>query len=133
MTPESIVRLLAYARRQPWDADFESHAAGGRTGRHTRDSHARHRGRGTSAMRRLASWSTSIPYRVTPLRGVARDLIFAIFGNNTGPHGVNAASVVDSICVAMVEELAPHGDPRTAPAAAIRRAAPKQAERQISR
>ena len=92
--------------------------------------------RGTAAAGRVHA-KTGLVEHVNSLSGYATSrrgahLIFAIFGNNTGPHGVNAANVVDSICVAMVEELAPHGDPRPR-AAASRRTAPKQAERQISR
>jgi len=131
VTPQSVVRLLAWARRQPWGSDFESTlpVAG-------QDGTLETRMRGTAAAGRVHA-KTGLVEHVNSLSGYATSqrgahLIFAIFGNNT-PQGVNAASVVDSICVAMVEELAPHGDPRAARAAASRRAAPKQAERQISR
>ena len=75
--------------------------------------------RGTAAAGRVHA-KTGLVEHVNSLSGYATSrrgahLIFAIFGNNTGPHGVNAANVVDSICVAMVEELAPHGDPRRRP------------------
>jgi serine-type D-Ala-D-Ala carboxypeptidase/endopeptidase (penicillin-binding protein 4) len=131
VTSESVVRLLTWARRQPWGADFENSlpAAG-------QDGTLETRMRGTAAAGRVHA-KTGLVEHVNSLSGYATSLrgahlIFAIFGNNT-PHGVNAANVVDSICVAMVEELAPHGDPRAAPAANSRRTAPKQAERQISR
>jgi D-alanyl-D-alanine carboxypeptidase/D-alanyl-D-alanine-endopeptidase (penicillin-binding protein 4) len=131
-TPESVMRLLAYAHRQPWGSDFENTlpAAG-------QDGTLETRMRGTTAAGRVHA-KTGLVEHVNSLSGYATSrrgahLIFAIFGNNTGPHGVNAANVVDSICVAMVEELAPQGDPRAAPVAASPRATPKQAERQISR
>ena len=131
-TPQSVVRLLAYAHRQPWGSDFENSlpVAG-------QDGTLENRMRGTAAAGRIHA-KTGLVEHVNSLSGYATSrrgahLIFSIFGNNTGPHGVNAANVVDSICVAMVEELAPHGEPRPAPEAASRRAAPRQAERQISR
>jgi D-alanyl-D-alanine carboxypeptidase/D-alanyl-D-alanine-endopeptidase (penicillin-binding protein 4) len=123
---------LAYARRQPWGSDFENTlpVAG-------QDGTLENRMRGTAAAGRVHA-KTGLVEHVNSLSGYATSrrgahLIFSVFGNNTGPHGVNAANVVDSICVAMVEELAPHGEPHAAPAAASRRAGPKQAERQISR
>ncbi len=132
VTPQSVVRLLAYARRQPWGSDFENTlpVAG-------QDGTLENRMRGTAAAGRVHA-KTGLVEHVNSLSGYATSrrgahLIFSVFGNNTGPHGVNAANVVDSICVAMVEELAPHGEPHAAPAAASRRAGPKQAERQISR
>ncbi len=56
---------------------------------------------------------TGLVEHVNSLSGYATSrrgahLIFAIFGNNTGTHGPEALHVVDAICVAMVEELAPH-------------------------
>jgi D-alanyl-D-alanine carboxypeptidase/D-alanyl-D-alanine-endopeptidase (penicillin-binding protein 4) len=92
--------------------------------------------RGTTAAGRVHA-KTGLVEHVDSLSGYATSrrgvhLIFSIFGNNTGPHGANAANVVDSICVAMVEELAPHGAAAPAPAA-NRRAVPRQAGKQISR
>ena len=131
VTPQSVVRLLAYARRQPWGSDFEDTlpVAG-------QDGTLENRMRGTAAAGRVHA-KTGLVEHVNSLSGYATSrrgahLIFSIFGNNTGTHGPGATNVVDSICVAMVEELAPHADPR--PAAAARpRAAARQAERQISR
>jgi len=132
LTPQSVVHLLAYARRQPWGADFENAlpVAG-------QDGTLETRMRGTAAAGRVHA-KTGLVEHVNSLSGYATTrrgahLIFSIFGNNTGNHGSAATNVVDSICVAMVEELAPHGQPRRAPAAANRRAAPKQAEGPISR
>ena len=128
--PQSVVRLLTWAQRQPWGPDFENTlpVAG-------QDGTLETRMRGTTAAGRVHA-KTGLVEHVNSLSGYATSrggahLIFSIFGNNT-PHGVNAGRVVDSICVAMVEELAPHGDAHRGPAAS-RRAAPKQAERQISR
>ena len=44
-------------------------------------------------------------------------LIFAIYGNNTGAQAQDGANVVDSVCAAMVEELAPRTGTRPAPSA----------------
>jgi D-alanyl-D-alanine carboxypeptidase/D-alanyl-D-alanine-endopeptidase (penicillin-binding protein 4) len=131
VTPQSVVRLLDYAHRQPWGSDFENTlpVAG-------QDGTLENRMRGTTAAGRVHA-KTGLVEHVDSLSGYATSrrgahLIFSIFGNNRGNHGSGATNVVDSICVAMVEELAPHGDRRPAPAAS-RRAAPRQAEKQISR
>lgn len=136
LTPQSVVHLLAYARRQRWGADFENAlpAAG-------QDGTLETRMRGTAAVGRVHA-KTGLVEHVNSLSGYATSvrgahLIFSIFGNNTGNHGAGATKVVDSICVAMVEELVPHGDGRRStgatPKAGSGRAKPKQAERPISR
>ena len=43
-------------------------------------------------------------------------LIFSLLGNNNGLRNHDATTILDSICVAMVEELGPAaGAPETAP------------------
>lgn len=130
VTPESVVRLLAYAHRQPWGPDFENTlpVAG-------QDGTLETRMRGTAAAGKIHA-KTGLVEHVDSLSGYATSrhgahLIFSIFGNNTGPRGTNGTSVVDSICAAMVEELSPHGGRRPAPASRL--AVPSQAERPISR
>ena len=73
--------------------------------------------RGTAAAGQVHA-KTGLVEHVNSLSGYATTrrgahLIFAIFGNNTGTHGPEALHAVDAICVAMVEELAPHRETRT--------------------
>jgi D-alanyl-D-alanine carboxypeptidase/D-alanyl-D-alanine-endopeptidase (penicillin-binding protein 4) len=94
--------------------------------------------RGTAAAGQVHA-KTGLVEHVNSLSGYATSrrgahLIFAIFSNNTGTHGREAVNAVDAICVAMVEELAPHPAARAADAALRRRRAPpNQARKQISR
>ena len=133
VTPQSLVQLLAYALRQPWGSDFMASLpiAG-------QDGTLENRMRGTAAAGQVHA-KTGLVEHVNSLSGYATTrrgahLIFAIFGNNTGTHGREALNAVDSICVAMVEELAPHQDPRGAHAETRRHQAPSsRAQRQISR
>jgi serine-type D-Ala-D-Ala carboxypeptidase/endopeptidase (penicillin-binding protein 4) len=113
VTPQSVVQLLAYALRQPWGADFVATlpVAG-------QDGTLESRMRGTAAAGRVHA-KTGLVEHVDSLSGYATTrrgahLLFSIFSNNTGIHGRDAASVVDSICVAMVEEFAPHPETRAA-------------------
>lgn len=122
VTPQSLVQLLAYAQRQPWGPDFVATlpVAG-------QDGTLENRMRGTAAAGRVHG-KTGLVEHVNSLSGYAttrrgEHLVFAIFGNNTGTHGRDAANVVDSICVAMVEELAPHAETRTARSTLNRRPA----------
>ena len=74
--------------------------------------------RGTAAAGQVHA-KTGLVEHVNSLSGYATTrrgahLIFAIFGNNTGTHGPEALHAVDAICVAMVEELAPHRETRAA-------------------
>jgi D-alanyl-D-alanine carboxypeptidase/D-alanyl-D-alanine-endopeptidase (penicillin-binding protein 4) len=116
VTPQSVVQLLAYALRQPWGRDFLSTLpiAG-------QDGTLETRMRGTAAAGRIRA-KTGLVEHVNSLSGYATTragahLIFSIFSNNTGKPGLEGAHAVDAICVAMVEELAPHQeirDPRSA-------------------
>ena len=111
VTPQSVVQLLSYARRQPWGSDFVASlpVAG-------QDGTLENRMRGTAAAGQVHA-KTGLVEHVNSLSGYATTrrgahLIFAIFGNNTGTHGPEALHAVDAICVAMVEELAPHRETR---------------------
>src|SRR5580700_4934609 len=120
VTPQSVVRLLSYAARQPWGADFMASlpVAG-------RDGTLENRMRSTAAAGQVHA-KTGLVEHVNSLSGYATTrrgahLIFAIFGNNTGTHGIDGANVVDSICVAMVEDLGPRAGTHPARAAGHRR------------
>jgi serine-type D-Ala-D-Ala carboxypeptidase/endopeptidase (penicillin-binding protein 4) len=122
VTPQSVVQLLAYAQHQPWGSDFMATlpVAG-------QDGTLENRLRGTAAGGRVHA-KTGLVEHVNSLSGYATTrhgahLLFSIFGNNTGIKGADGASAVDSICVAMVEELAPHGETRAARSATSRRRA----------
>lgn len=119
LTPQSVVQLLAYARRQPWGPDFAATlpVAG-------QDGTLENRMRGTAASGRVHA-KTGLVEHVNSLSGYATSrrgahLLFSIFGNNTGTKGSDGANVVDSICVAMVEELGPYVENRSARAAVSR-------------
>jgi serine-type D-Ala-D-Ala carboxypeptidase/endopeptidase (penicillin-binding protein 4) len=133
VTPQSVVQLLAYAHRQPWGPDFAASlpVAG-------QDGTLETRMRGTAAAGQIRA-KTGLVEHVNSLSGYATSrrgghLIFSIFGNNTGTHGREAVNLVDAVCVAMVEELAPHERTRAAGSDISQRPAPQnQAQRQISR
>jgi serine-type D-Ala-D-Ala carboxypeptidase/endopeptidase (penicillin-binding protein 4) len=122
VTPQSVVRLLEYALKQPWGSDFVATlpVAG-------QDGTLENRMRGTAAAGRVHA-KTGLVEHVNSLSGYATSrrgahLLFSIFANNTGVKGSDGTNVVDSICVAMVEELAPHLETRaTRPAISRRRA-----------
>jgi D-alanyl-D-alanine carboxypeptidase/D-alanyl-D-alanine-endopeptidase (penicillin-binding protein 4) len=103
-TPQSIAGVLLYAARQPWGLDFASTlpVAG-------EDGTMENRMKGTAAAGRVRAKTGTINSAValsgyaTSLRG--QRLVFSLFGNNYAGNGRDAASVLDAICVAMVEEL----------------------------
>jgi D-alanyl-D-alanine carboxypeptidase/D-alanyl-D-alanine-endopeptidase (penicillin-binding protein 4) len=122
VTPQSVVQLLAYALKQPWGPDFVATlpVAG-------QDGTLESRMRGTAAAGRVHA-KTGLVEHVNSLSGYATTrrgahLLFSIFGNNMGTKGRDATNAVDSICVAMVEELAPHLETRAARPAISRRRA----------
>lgn len=130
VTPESVVQVLAYALRQPWGPDFVSTlpVAG-------QDGTLETRMRGTAAAGRIHA-KTGLVEHVNSLSGYATTragahLIFSIFSNNTGKPGLEGANAVDAICVAMVEELAPHHDARYANSAARRRPLPERTQSDV--
>jgi serine-type D-Ala-D-Ala carboxypeptidase/endopeptidase (penicillin-binding protein 4) len=113
VTPQAVVQLLSYAARQPWGPDFVASlpVAG-------QDGTLENRMRATAAAGQVHA-KTGLVEHVNSLSGYATTrrgahLIFAIFGNNTGTHGAEALHAVDTVCVAMVEELAPHRETRAA-------------------
>lgn len=111
-TPESFVHLLAYAARQPWGPGFlGTLPVAGEDG--TLDG----RMKGTAAAGRIQAKTGQVDH-VEALSGFATTLrgerlIFSIMGDNYGASGRDAAAIVDSISVAMVEEL---GTPPQSPA-----------------
>jgi len=103
-TPESFVRLLAYAVRQPWGAGFLGTlpVAG-------QDGTLEGRMKGTAAAGRIQAKTGQVDH-VEALSGFATTLrgerlIFSIMGDDHAASGRDAAAIVDSLCVAMVEEL----------------------------
>jgi D-alanyl-D-alanine carboxypeptidase/D-alanyl-D-alanine-endopeptidase (penicillin-binding protein 4) len=118
VTPQSVLQLLAYALRQPWGRDFVSTLPVA-----AQDGTLETRMRGTAAAGRIQA-KTGLVEHVNSLSGYATTragahLIFSIFSNNTGKPGLEGANPIDAICIAMVEELAPHreiGDPHSAAA-----------------
>ena len=103
-TPESFVKLLEYAARQPWGAAFVTTLpiAG-------EDGTLENRLKGTAAGGRIQAKTGQVDH-VGNLSGFATTLggerlIFSIMGDDHNSTGHDAAGVVDRICVAMVEEL----------------------------
>ena len=130
VTPQSVVQLLTYVLRQPWGRDFLSTLpiAG-------QDGTLETRMRGTAAAGRIQA-KTGMVEHVNSLSGYATTragahLIFSIFSNNTGKPGLEEASAVDAICVAMVEELTPHHEIRDPHSAIGRGPQTKAAESSI--
>ncbi len=104
VTPQAMVKLLTWAARQPWAADFRASlpSAG-------EDGTLENRMKGTAAVGRVQAKTGTVNH-VEGLSGYAttergEHLIFAIFGNGNGMAIRDAVGVVDAICVAMVEEL----------------------------
>jgi D-alanyl-D-alanine carboxypeptidase/D-alanyl-D-alanine-endopeptidase (penicillin-binding protein 4) len=105
-TPQAEVRLLQYVAQQPWAAAFRSTlpVAG-------EDGTLAERMKNTAAAGRIWAKTGTLEH-ANALAGYAatvrgEKLIFAILGNNHNLRA-GATSVVDAVCVAMVEEL---GDP----------------------
>jgi D-alanyl-D-alanine carboxypeptidase/D-alanyl-D-alanine-endopeptidase (penicillin-binding protein 4) len=105
-SPQSFVRLLAYVARQPWSAGFLGTlpVAG-------EDGTLESRMKGTAAAGRIQAKTGQVDH-VEALSGFATTLrgervIFSVMGDNYGASGRDAAAIVDSIAVAMVEELGP--------------------------
>ncbi len=104
VTPQAVVRLLQYVAAQPWAEVYRSTlpVAG-------EDGTLADRMKNTSAAGRIQAKTGSLEH-VNALGGYATTahdakLVFSIFGNNHTLRGRAATSVVDAICVAMVEEL----------------------------
>ena len=104
VTPRAVVALLEYVRRQPWgDAYFSTLPLAGVDG--TLDN----RMKGTPAAGRIEGKTGSVEHTqalsglATTLRG--EHLLFSIFENHNGGKGSDATKLLDSIAVAMVEDL----------------------------
>jgi len=103
-TPQSFVKLLEYAARQPWGADFVKTlpVAG-------EDGTLENRMKGTTAAGRIQAKTGQVDH-VEDLSGFATTLrgerlVFSIMSDDHNSSGRDAAAIVDKICVAMVEEL----------------------------
>ena len=115
-TPESFVKLLQYAARQSWGADFVKTLpiAG-------EDGTLENRMKGTPAAGRIQAKTGQVDH-VENLSGFATTLhgerlIFSIMGDDHNSTGHDAAAIVDRICVAMVEELGMASDASARPSA----------------
>ena len=104
VTPRSVAEVLQYASRQPWGEAFAATlpVAG-------EDGTLENRMKGTAAAGRVRAKTGTIGNAVG-LSGYAttskgQRLIFSLFGNNNPGAARDASSVLDAICVAMVEEL----------------------------
>jgi D-alanyl-D-alanine carboxypeptidase/D-alanyl-D-alanine-endopeptidase (penicillin-binding protein 4) len=104
ITPRATVKLLQYAAQQPWAAQFIDglpvSAQDGTLERRMKD---------TSAAGRIRAKTGSLG-NVNALSGFATtvhgtELVFSMFGNAHGLRGRDSTSVLDAICIAMVEEL----------------------------
>jgi D-alanyl-D-alanine carboxypeptidase/D-alanyl-D-alanine-endopeptidase (penicillin-binding protein 4) len=104
VTPRALIRLLRYAATQPWGELFRSTlpVAG-------EDGTLSERMKNTPAAGRVFAKTGTIGHGntlagyATTIRG--ENLLFSILGNNNNLHAQDANKVIDSICVAMVEEL----------------------------
>ena len=106
VTPRSVVQLLRYAATQPWGELYRSTlpVAG-------EDGTLLERMKNSPAAMRVFAKTGTIGHGNT-LSGYATTvrgerLVFSILGNNNNLHAQDANKVIDSICVAMVEELGP--------------------------
>lgn len=120
VTPRSVTGVLQYASMQPWGEAFVATlpVAG-------EDGTLENRMKGTAAAGRIRAKTGTIGNAVG-LSGYAttskgQRLIFSLFGNNNPGAARDASSVLDAICVAMVEELgaetaSPGTEPSTKPA-----------------
>jgi serine-type D-Ala-D-Ala carboxypeptidase/endopeptidase (penicillin-binding protein 4) len=104
VTPRAVVQLLRYAATQPWGELYRSTlpVAG-------EDGTLSDRMKNTPAAARVFAKTGTIGHGNT-LSGYATTvrgerLVFSILGNNNNLHAQDANKVIDTICVAMVEEL----------------------------
>jgi D-alanyl-D-alanine carboxypeptidase/D-alanyl-D-alanine-endopeptidase (penicillin-binding protein 4) len=104
LTPQAVVQLLAWAAKQPWAEAFRASlpAAG-------EDGTLEDRMKNTVAVGRVWAKTGSLEH-VNALSGYATSmhgekLVFSIFGNNHALKNKEATAVVDTLAVAMVEEL----------------------------
>jgi D-alanyl-D-alanine carboxypeptidase/D-alanyl-D-alanine-endopeptidase (penicillin-binding protein 4) len=103
-TPESVVGTLSYAAKQPWGQAFAATlpVAG-------EDGTLENRMKNTAAAGRIRA-KTGTVNNAAGLSGYAtttsgKHLVFSFFGNNNSGTARDATTVLDALCVAMVEEL----------------------------
>ena len=111
VTPRAVVQLLRYAASQPWGELYRSTlpVAG-------EDGTLSDRMKNTPAAGHVFAKTGTIGHG-NSLSGYATTdrgarLLFSILGNNNNLHAQDANKVIDAICVAMVEELAPEPQER---------------------
>lgn len=104
VTPQAVVRLLAWIAQQPWADAFRTTlpVAG-------EDGTLEDRMKDTPAAQHIWAKTGSLDH-VNALSGYAttkhgEKLIFSMFGNNNAQRGRAATAVLDAICTAMIEEL----------------------------
>jgi len=104
VTPRATVTLLAWAAKQPWFEQFLDtlpvSAQDGTLAERMKDTPAA--GRIQAKTGSLAN-SNALSGFATSLHGVR--VIFSMFGNTHNLRGTDATGVLDSLCIAMVEEL----------------------------
>lgn len=104
VTPRAVVTLLRYVAHQPWSEDYISTLPIAGV-----DGTLENRMKSTSASGLIRAKTGGLEHvhamsgYATTLRG--EHLIFSIFGNNNGVHGLNATEAIDAIGIAMVETL----------------------------
>ena len=104
VTPRAVVQMLTYATRQPWGEVYRSSLpVAGEDG--TLSERMKH----TAAEGRISAKTGTIDH-VNSLSGYATTargahLVFSILGDNNSLHAPAADAVLDSIAVAMVEEI----------------------------
>jgi serine-type D-Ala-D-Ala carboxypeptidase/endopeptidase (penicillin-binding protein 4) len=106
VTPRAVVQMLNYAAAQPWAELYRSSlpVAG-------EDGTLSERMKNTTAEGKIFAKTGTVEH-VVALSGYAATahgahLVFSILGNNNGLHAQSADAVLDTIAVAMVEELWP--------------------------
>ena len=104
LTPQSMATLLSYAARQPWAEAFADTLPVA-----SQDGTLENRMKNTAATGRVRA-KTGTVNGTAGLSGYATTvsgerLIFSFFGNNNAGTARDSTSVLDAICVAMVEEL----------------------------
>ena len=104
VTPRATVQLLRYAATQPWGELYRASLPIA-----AEDGTLSERMKNTPAAARIFAKTGTIGHGNT-LSGYATTvhgarLVFSILGNNNNLHAQDANKVIDSICVAMVEEF----------------------------
>lgn len=104
VTPEAVVKLLAWAAKQPWwEAYLATLPVAGVDGT------LAERMKAGSPAQRIQGKTGSLG-NVNSLSGFAttlsgKRLVFSIFGNHHNLRGPEATAVIDALCEAMVEEI----------------------------